>query len=96
MYSGYRCAPPLVKDAMLLDRVRVLTSSRRRARAKAAAIEAMRELVNLGVGRLTTSSGSQKAVDTLLRGETSLAEFPYGTLLTSVSFQLYPFCFNVV
>lgn len=81
--------PALVKDAVLLDRVRVLSSCRRRARVKAAAIEATKELVNLGFGRSITSLDCQKAVETLLRGETSLAELPYATLLTSVSFQLY-------
>lgn len=74
-----------MKDAVLLDTVRVLCSQRRKARVKTAAIEALQELRNLGLGAVTAPSECQEVANTLLRGETSLAEYPYATLLTSVS-----------
>ena len=82
-----RCEPSLAANAVLLDRVRSLTSLRRKARVQSAASVALKELVNLGFGVVAATSKIQKDVESLLRGQTSLAEYPYATLLTSVSFQ---------
>jgi hypothetical protein len=77
-----RCAPGLVNDAVLLDRVRVLSSARRRSRVKAAAIGALKVLKSLGSWR--TPGSTQEDIQEVLRGETSLADYPYATILTSV------------
>jgi hypothetical protein len=66
-----------------LDRVRVLSSARRRSRVKAAAIGALKELKSLGSWR--TPGSTQEDIQEVLRGETSLADYPYATILTSVS-----------
>lgn len=79
-----RCEPSLAANAVLLDRVRSLISRRRKARVQSAASVALKELVNLGFGAVAATSKIQKDVESLLRGQTSLAEYPYSTLLTSV------------
>lgn len=63
----------------------MLTSRRRRARVQSAASEALKELANLGFGAVVATSKIQRDIESLLRGQTSLAEYPYATLLTSVS-----------
>lgn len=67
----------------------MLTSRRRRARVQSAATEALKELTKLGFGSVDTTPKVQKDIESLLRGQSSLAEFPYATLLTSVSVQSY-------
>jgi len=66
----------------------LLTSHRRNARVKSAAFEALKELAKLGFGAVAATSKIQKDVESLLRGQTSLAEYPHATLLTSVSANL--------
>lgn len=82
---GNRCEPTLTAHAVLLDKVKSLISRRRRARVQSAASEALKELANLGFGAVVASSKIQKDIESLLRGQTSLAEYPYATLLASVS-----------
>ena len=84
-----RCEPSLAANAVLLDRVRSLTSRRRKARVQSAASVALKELANLGFGVVAATSKIQKDIESLLRGQTSLAEYPHATLLTSVSVQSY-------
>lgn len=89
IFCGYRCEPTLAAHAVLLDKVKLLTSRRRIARVQSAATEALKELTKLGFGSVDTTPKIQKDIESLLRGQSSLAEFPYATLLTSVSVQSY-------
>lgn len=89
LFCGYRCEPTLAAHAVLLDRVKLLTSRRRRTRVQSAATEALKELTKLGFGSVDTTPKIQKDIESLLRGQSSLAEYPYATLLTSVSVQSY-------
>jgi hypothetical protein len=79
-----RCEPTLAAHAVLLDRVKLLTSRRRRTRVQSAATEALKELTKLGFGSVDTTPKIQKDIESLLRGQSSLAEYPYATLLTSI------------
>ncbi|XP_024361756.1 probable phosphoinositide phosphatase SAC9 [Physcomitrium patens] len=80
-----RCEPSLAANATLLDRVKILTSRRRKARVQSAARETLKDLANLGFGVTAATSKIQKDISSVLRGQMSLAEYPYATLVTSVS-----------
>ncbi|XP_031391527.1 probable phosphoinositide phosphatase SAC9 isoform X2 [Punica granatum] len=86
-----KCCPDIVLDALLIDYVRVLISSRRSSRADNAASIALNQVVrsfardsmhkenqNLDIHR------ALKLRRLLLKGEESLAEFPLASLLHSV------------
>lgn len=90
-----RCCPQKVLDALLLDRVKVLSSLRQISRVKCAALKALEQLVgcsskdsgtDLGKrdGSLEGPGRSESGLKTLFQGEFSLAEFPYGGLLYPV------------
>lgn len=90
-----RCCPQKILDALLLDRVKVLSSLRQISRVKCAALKALQQLVgcssrdssmDLGKrdGSLEGPGKSEHVLKTLFQGEFSLAEFPYGGLLYPV------------
>ncbi|XVF84266.1 hypothetical protein PTKIN_Ptkin17bG0019500 [Pterospermum kingtungense] len=86
-----RCCHETILDALILDYVRVLISSRRRARADSAACKALDEVTGSSFldefSERSKSSGNQQAVivlKQLLSGEESLAEFPFASFLHSV------------
>ncbi|OMP06550.1 hypothetical protein COLO4_08073 [Corchorus olitorius] len=85
------CCNEIILDALILDYVRVLISSRRRARADSAAYKALDEVAGSsfldGVSDRSQSSDNKQAVKVLkqlLAGEESLAEFPFASFLHSV------------
>ncbi|KAI4368285.1 hypothetical protein MLD38_016860 [Melastoma candidum] len=84
-----RCCPGIVQDALILDYVRMLVSLRRSARASNAVHNALSRVAgapsrnypgdtNVSVG------GSSSTLMQLLKGEESLAEFPFASYLYSV------------
>ncbi|KAK9289187.1 hypothetical protein L1049_017661 [Liquidambar formosana] len=84
-----RCCHEIVLDALILDYVRVLISLRRSARADSAARKALKQVVGHSSRNCEghQSSDCQKAVEVLrqlLKGEESLAEFPFASFLHSV------------
>ncbi|XVF29593.1 hypothetical protein REPUB_Repub15cG0135400 [Reevesia pubescens] len=86
-----QCCHEIILDALVLDYVRVLISSRRRARADSAAYKALDEVTGSsfldGLSERSQSSGNQRPVKVLkklLAGEESLAEFPFASFLHSV------------
>jgi hypothetical protein len=90
-----RCCPQKVLDALLLDRVKVLSSLRQISRVKCAALKALQQLVGCSLrdsgmdlgkrdGSLEGLGRSESGLKTLFQGQFSLAEFPYGGLLYPV------------
>lgn len=86
-----RCCHEIILDALILDYVRVLISSRRRARADNAACKALDEVTGSSflddISEKSQSSGNQQAdkvLKQLFAGEESLAEFPFASFLHSV------------
>lgn len=86
-----QCCNDAVLHALMLDYLRVLISMRRIARADAAALQALNQV--LGSSSVDCQSGRNKSfhneqdvytLRTLLRGEESLAEFPYASFLHPV------------
>lgn len=85
------CSHEIVLDALILDYVRVLISLRRTTRADTAAHEALKQVVGFFlkdcISEGDESSDSQPAVKVLrqlLKGEESVAEFPFASFLHSV------------
>ncbi|GAB4836288.1 Probable phosphoinositide phosphatase sac9 [Ancistrocladus abbreviatus] len=85
------CCDDIVLQALILDYVRVLISSRRAARVAASAQKALDLVVGFPLndglpGRCQYSVGAQKdkVLGKLLNGEESLAEFPFASFLHSV------------
>ncbi|MBA0801253.1 hypothetical protein Gohar_011629, partial [Gossypium harknessii] len=86
-----KCCHEIILDALVLDYVRVLISSRRKVRADSAAHKALDEVTGssfLGsLSERSESSGNQRAAKVLkqlLNREASLAEFPFASFLHSV------------
>ncbi|MBA0684907.1 hypothetical protein Goari_026457, partial [Gossypium aridum] len=86
-----KCCHEIILDALVLDYVRVLISSRRKVRADSAAHKALDEVTGSSfLGSLSErshSSGNQRAAKVLkqlLNREESLAEFPFASFLHSV------------
>ncbi|EOY04628.1 SacI domain-containing protein / WW domain-containing protein isoform 1 [Theobroma cacao] len=86
-----QCCHEIILDALSLDYVRVLISSRRRAHADSAAYTALDEVIGSsfldGLSDRSQSSDNQRAVKVLkqlLAGQESLAEFPSASFLHSV------------
>ncbi|PPD87944.1 hypothetical protein GOBAR_DD15132 [Gossypium barbadense] len=86
-----KCCHEIILDALVLDYVRVLISSRRKVRADSAAHKALDEVTGssfLGsLSERSQSSGNQRAAKVLkqlLNREESLAEFPFASFLHSV------------
>ncbi|KAG8654390.1 hypothetical protein MANES_05G186753v8 [Manihot esculenta] len=86
-----QCCRDIVLDALILDYLRVLISLRRRDRADSAAYKALDHVIGSplrgGVHEKISSSDSQqaaKALQKLLSGGESLAEFPLASFLHSV------------
>jgi hypothetical protein len=88
-----KCCPPLVRDAVLVERVRRLSGARRRSRLQAEAAQAGAHLHSFsagsaveceaGMGNLRDGRGVAIGGTPNLAGE-SLAEYPYAGLLFSV------------
>lgn len=87
-----RCCQPVVLDALILDYVRVLISLRRTDRVEKAAYNALKQIIGsswdflLEKNQATDSQSSGKAVQLLLNGYESLAEFPFASFLHPVYF----------
>lgn len=78
------CSSEVVLDALVVDYIRALVSLRRKARVDAATVKALKEA---GFSEHVESDGRQKAIKTLghlLKGEHSLAEFPFSSFLHPV------------
>ncbi|XP_024985073.1 probable phosphoinositide phosphatase SAC9 isoform X1 [Cynara cardunculus var. scolymus] len=81
------CCHDTVLDALILDYVRVLVSQRRSTRSDLAAYKALDQAVGRDYlpGRTMKSARhGTKVVRHLLKGEESLAEFPFGSILHSI------------
>lgn len=83
-----RCCQGIVLHALMLDYIRVLTSLRRSARAGDAAYTALYEVMGSSLrdypserNRYSNPKRAVKAQRKLLKGEESLAEFPFASLL---------------
>lgn len=82
------CCHDSVLDALILDYVRVLVSQRRSSRSDLAAYKALDQVV----GRdyiskrvmIKSDRNGPNAIQRLLKGQQSLAEFPFGSILHSV------------
>lgn len=86
-----KCCHEIILDALVLDYVRVLISSRRKVRADSAAHNALDEVTGSSfLGSLSERSQSSgnlraaKVLKQLLNREESLAEFPFASFLHSV------------
>ncbi|TYI11992.1 hypothetical protein ES332_A09G245500v1 [Gossypium tomentosum] len=86
-----KCCHEIILDALVLDYVRVLISSRRKVRADSAAHNALDEVTGSSfLGSLSERSQSSgnlraaKVLKELLNREESLAEFPFASFLHSV------------
>ncbi|KAI9082350.1 hypothetical protein K1719_035773 [Acacia pycnantha] len=86
-----RCCQDIVLDALMLDYVRVLISLRREARVEKAAYNALKQIIGSSPWDcLLVKKGpldnqfSGKAIQQLLSGCESLAEFPFASLLHPV------------
>lgn len=97
-----RCCPNIVLHALGLDYIRVLISLRRSARADSAAFKAYNQVMgasfrNHHFEKVQSSDGqpAAKVLRKLLKGEESLAEFPFASFLHPVLFCLFYFCFSV-
>lgn len=98
-----QCCRDIVLDALILDYLRVLISLRRRDRADSAAYKALDHVIGSplrgGVHEKISSSDSQqaaKALQKLLSGGESLAEFPLASFLHSVWSFLLQTCFYIL
>lgn len=84
-----RCCQDVVLHALILDYVRVLISLRRTECVEKAAYNALKQIIGSswdGFLEKNQASGSGKAVQLLLNGYESLAEFPFGSFLHPVYF----------
>ncbi|XVE84406.1 hypothetical protein DITRI_Ditri17bG0009900 [Diplodiscus trichospermus] len=86
-----QCCYEMILDALVLDYVRVLISSRRRARADSAVFKALNEVTGSSFlddlpdrGQSFSNQQIVKVLKQLLSGEESLAEFPFASFLHSV------------
>ncbi|XP_022140904.1 probable phosphoinositide phosphatase SAC9 isoform X2 [Momordica charantia] len=86
-----KCCNNVVLDALILDYVRGLISSRRNARADDAAYRALNQVIGSSVGDWLSGKNLHfagqrvnKVLRKLINGEESVAEFPYASLLHSV------------
>ncbi|XP_024545394.1 probable phosphoinositide phosphatase SAC9 isoform X1 [Selaginella moellendorffii] len=75
-----KCVHPLVHQAILLYTLRQLLYAHKKKRFKSAVLAALQDCKMLG----SSKDGGIPNVKNLLRGETSLAEYPESTLLFSV------------
>lgn len=84
------CCHEMVLDALLVDYVRVLISTRRLLRADSAAYAALDDVMTLRSSLPEKNEASnikpvvKKVLANLLNGEESLAEFPFASLLHTV------------
>lgn len=86
-----KCCPDFVLDALMLDYVRVLISSRRSSRADSAAYKAFNQVIGSSLreygserNQSANSQHTAEVLQRLLNGEESLAEFPFSSFLHSV------------
>lgn len=86
-----QCCSDVVLNALVLDYVRVLLSSRRTSRANVAAFAALDQVLGFALGdgtldscRPSGSPESDNILSKLLNGEESLAQFPFASFLQSV------------
>lgn len=95
-----QCCQDIVLDALMVDYVRVLISLRRDARVEKAAYNALKQIIGSSLWdcllvkkRPLDNQFSGKAIQQLLNGCESLAEFPFASLLHPVSLSLFLFLF---
>ncbi|XP_057415949.1 probable phosphoinositide phosphatase SAC9 [Lotus japonicus] len=85
-----RCCQDIVLDALILDYVRVLISLRRIDRVEKAAYNALKQIIGsswdclLEKNQVSDSQSAGEAVQLLLNGYESLAEFPFASFLHPV------------
>ncbi|AES90288.2 putative WW domain, SAC domain-containing protein [Medicago truncatula] len=85
-----RCCQDIVLDTLILDYVRVLTSLRRKDRVEKAAYNALKQIIGsswdclLEKKQIPDRQSAGKAVQLLLNGHESLAEFPFASFLHPV------------
>lgn len=85
-----RCCQDIVLDALIVDYVRVLVSSRRKDRVEKATYDALKQIFgsswdcHLEKNQVLDRQSSGKAVQLLLNGYESLAEFPFASFLHPV------------
>ncbi|GJS75716.1 probable phosphoinositide phosphatase SAC9 [Tanacetum coccineum] len=82
------CCRDDILDALTLDYIRVLISQRKSTRAEKATLKALDQVVGnnfvSGKKEVNDKYGDVKALQQLLNGEESLAEFPFGSFLHSI------------
>ncbi|KAJ1396461.1 WW domain [Sesbania bispinosa] len=85
-----RCCQDVVLDTLILDYVRVLISSRRKDRVEKAAYNALKQIIGsswdclLEKNQAPNNQSAGKAIQLLLNGYESLAEFPFASFLHPV------------
>lgn len=83
-----KCCPPVILDALHLDHLKALGSERRKNRIKISAARAIKEIY--GNSFLFSDNNTQdfdkerRQLESLLKGEKSVAEYPHASLLASV------------
>lgn len=95
-----RCCQDIVRDALMLDYVRVLISLRRVALVEKAAYNALKQIIGsspwdclLNKNQPLDNRFSGKAIQQLLDGCESLAEFPFASFLHPVSLSFFSLSF---
>lgn len=78
------CCHDTVLDALILDYVRVLVSHRRNTRCDLAACKALKQVVGRRDCLPSGTHGSKVLQQQLLKGQESLAEYPFGSILHEV------------
>ncbi|KAH9305499.1 hypothetical protein KI387_009903, partial [Taxus chinensis] len=89
------CCPQIILDALLLDRVKVLSSLRQRSRVKCATSKSLQLVVGYSSESSSVDLGKQNetfdvtgkdqsGLHTVFKGESSLAEYPHASLLYPV------------
>ncbi|GJY95915.1 hypothetical protein Tco_0512276 [Tanacetum coccineum] len=78
------CCQDTVLDALILDYIRVLVSQRRSTRSDLAAYKALEQVVPPGRMINYSDTHGAKLFQQLLKGQKSVAEFPFGSILHSI------------
>lgn len=79
------CCHDTVLDALLLDYVRVLVTHRRNTRCDLAAYKALNQVVGVGPEmKIKSRNHGSNVLQQLLKGQESLAQFPFASILHSV------------
>jgi len=97
-----RCCQDIVLDTLILDYVRVLISLRRKDRVEKAAHNALKQIIGsswdclLEKNQVPDRQSAGKAVQLLLNGYESLAEFPFASFLHPVYILFNSICFLIL